>query len=67
MLLYCVQLAARSAYRCTLSDIHNLAKNSVLPATLDSSYGESHEGNAPMLAAFIGDPHSDVSSCGFAR
>jgi len=49
------------------TDIHNLAKNSLLPATLYSSCGESHEGNAPMLAAFISDPHSDVSSCGFAR
>lgn len=27
----------------------------MLPATLDSFCGESHEGNAAMLAAFIGD------------
>jgi hypothetical protein len=45
----------------------NLVRNSVLPATLDSSCGENHEGNAAMLAAFIGDPHSDISSCGFAH
>ena len=64
----CIELAAHSAYRCTHAHTHthNLARNSVLPATLDSSCGESHEGDVAMLAAFIGDPHTDISSCGFA-
>lgn len=61
MLLYCVY-----SWQLTVH-IYSLARNSLLPATLDSSGGDSHEGNAPMLAAFSGDPHSDVSSCGFAR